>query len=580
MAEDFYAALMMRKALPESVDITTITAPGIYPVDVGNASAPSSHGGVLVVLPPQINPSLTFVDANDHAPWSFVDGEWSSAVRTVNSKRPVNGSVSLDSGDILSQYSQMNSTGGYDLNHVTSAGIQSVISDEVAASELNTGFPVPLAGLLVVLEGVAGVTQFYYVRQSSAIYTRSGKPDAFSADDWTPWAIHYTSENKPTASDTGAIPKDPIGVIKDGDAMASASAPGWWLVSVENPDTVADFPVYPGGSKMYGYGFLFVGHSGNTWLQQYFAHQGQSASRQTWNGDFSAAPWVVGYNTINPPPATDLSGYETIADANARFVTATRFGANMSTAWGSGGGTAPAGCALTGGDFNSDSEYPIYAYLQYCVNGVWINATGGVGSPSHVLAGHYQPVPEAGVTQLLNLRPYQRNNPELPGVQHYIDENGLDWFEAAPALRGTVFIAYSPDDGVIIQIADSSLPDTDAYSLHPDSVNIAGLDSLPDGCSIDGSWFFDGETIYRDITVILPRIYQRNRQRRDNLLAKCISYATAIQFSAARNTARTGDDAAIQALHRVADELRDVDLSAENPAWPEIPDFLNPEKAQ
>lgn len=129
-----------------------------------------------------------------------------------------------------------------------------------------------------------------------------------------------------SAGDIGAIPKDPIGTIGNNGSMASASTPGWWLVGVDNPDTVADFPVYPNNSKLYGYGFMFVARSGNTWLQQYFNHHGVSASRQTWNGDFSAAPWVVDYSTANRPPypvtsvngmtgdvtipAPDLSGYQ------------------------------------------------------------------------------------------------------------------------------------------------------------------------------------------------------------------------------------------------------------------------------
>ncbi|AUV44202.1 MULTISPECIES: hypothetical protein [Citrobacter freundii complex] len=129
------------------------------------------------------------------------------------------------------------------------------------------------------------------------------------------WRIHEanTSINWrvlkiPTAAaDIGAIPKDPIGYIGNNGTMASASAPGWWLVSVENPDKVADFPKYPNGYKLYGYGFMFVARSGDVWLQQYFSHTGASASRQTWNGDMSEqTPWVIDYNTENKPTASDV----------------------------------------------------------------------------------------------------------------------------------------------------------------------------------------------------------------------------------------------------------------------------------
>lgn len=115
-----------------------------------------------------------------------------------------------------------------------------------------------------------------------------------------------------TVADIGAMPRDPIGTIVNNGTMASANSPGWWVVSVANPDTVADFPKYPNGNKLYGYGFMFVARSGDVWLQQYFSHHGVSASRQTWNGDMSErTPWVIDYSTANPPPATDLSAYAT-----------------------------------------------------------------------------------------------------------------------------------------------------------------------------------------------------------------------------------------------------------------------------
>lgn len=129
------------------------------------------------------------------------------------------------------------------------------------------------------------------------------------------WRIHEanTSINWrvlkiPTAAaDIAAIPKDPIGTIGINGRMASADTPGWWLVSVDNAETVADFPKYPNGNRLYSYGFMFVARSGNVWLQQYFSHTGASASRQTWNGDMSEqTPWVIDYNTANKPTASDV----------------------------------------------------------------------------------------------------------------------------------------------------------------------------------------------------------------------------------------------------------------------------------
>ncbi|EBD3761814.1 phage tail protein, partial [Salmonella enterica] len=57
------------------------------------------------------------------------------------------------------------------------------------------------------------------------------------------------------ASDVKAISADAVGEITDNGTMASANTPGWWRVSVPNSDSVADFPTYPDGSKLYSYGY-------------------------------------------------------------------------------------------------------------------------------------------------------------------------------------------------------------------------------------------------------------------------------------------------------------------------------------
>ncbi|PNK97556.1 hypothetical protein CEQ28_008105 [Hafnia alvei] len=199
--------------------------------------------------------------------------------------------------------------------------------------------------------------------------------------------------------------------------------------------------------------------------------------------------------TLGSDGVITLTDYSTF---DSRYVTGTRFGANKTTTWGGQGGTLPAGCAMTGGNFDDDTEYPIYAYLQYCINGTWINATGGVGATNLVSATHYQAAPAGNISQLINLQPYSPVNPEFPLAQYYIDEQGFDWFEAAPKLSGTVFIAFDTVSGVIHQIADSRLPNTDAYSLHPNAMSVVGLDNIPDGCSPDLTWVYDGTQVYQD----------------------------------------------------------------------------------
>lgn len=109
------------------------------------------------------------------------------------------------------------------------------------------------------------------------------------------------------ASDVGAISAGAVGEITDNGTMASANTPGWWRVSVSKPDSVADFPTYPDGSKLYSYGYLFVEKIGEVWFQHYYAHMGANAKRQDWGTvPNTSRPWIVDYNTANKPSANDV----------------------------------------------------------------------------------------------------------------------------------------------------------------------------------------------------------------------------------------------------------------------------------
>ncbi|MBH0697217.1 phage tail protein [Salmonella enterica] len=109
------------------------------------------------------------------------------------------------------------------------------------------------------------------------------------------------------ASDVGAISADAVGEITDNGTMASANTPRWWRVEVSNSDTVADFPTYPDGSKLYSYGYLFVEKIGEVWFQHYYAHMGANAKRQDWGTvPNTSRPWIVDYNTANKPTANDV----------------------------------------------------------------------------------------------------------------------------------------------------------------------------------------------------------------------------------------------------------------------------------
>ncbi|PNK98608.1 hypothetical protein CEQ28_013940 [Hafnia alvei] len=281
--------------------------------------------------------------------------------------------------------------------------------------------------------------------------------------------------------------------------------------------------------------------------------------------------------TLGSDGVITLTDYSTF---DSRYVTGTRFGANKTTTWGGQGGTLPAGCAMTGGNFDDDTEYPIYAYLQYCINGTWINATGGVGATNLVSAIHYQSAPEGDISQLINLQPYTPANPEFPLAQYYIDEQGFDWFEAAQKLVGTVFIAFDTVSGVIHQIADSRLPNVDAYSLDPSFMSVIGLDEVPDGCSCDRTWVYDGTKIYQNSDLLNAKNVSLNNKAYKRRLNVATEHGFSIQScldidAYSTDEARQADSDSLAAIKQYVAKLREtVRLANSQPVlakWPTPP---------
>lgn len=504
------------------------------------------------------------------------------AVGSVNGKRPATGqsNVQLGSSDILSQYSRMNTTGGYDLNYLTSAGIQSVDSDEVAASEANSNFPVPLAGTLVVLEGETGVFQFYYVRDSSEIYTRASGPVTRQvsgeryASNWTQWAIHYTSENKPTATDVDALP------IAGGNLTGKLS----FLFNV--PRESGDCLI--GNGDINSILACAYGYYQDKFDIHFYSDAGEWESNPlsvgrngnvTVSGNLSGGAVFDGgqrvYSPNNPQPI-DLSGYETTLDANARFLQGVRLGGaghvtNNSNVNNSAGG--PAGSVVvaiwSGGNWCAVDYRP----EQYLINGTWYNT--GVSSFTGTVASPVLPDIDTPITLLRNFTPYQKKEDEISlvfrGVRRHarylISEEGYDWYLASKLLAGNVFIAFD-GDGIIRHV------DTDATMFNPDGMSVAGLDELPVGVDIYGAWKFDGEFVYQDPDVIAARIFSSNTVLLSDYTTQAACAVMIIQARAATGLGREGDADRLSMLQNYLaelDNLTEAQLSSVDFVIPELP---------
>ncbi|WP_260280423.1 pyocin knob domain-containing protein [Proteus terrae] len=125
-------------------------------------------------------------------------GNYVTTARKVNNKL-LSGDVTVTSQDIFN--GQAISIGAnQNLNNYKTAGIYFQPANANATTNLN--YPEAMAGTLIVLKN-AGITQLYYVYNTSRIYSRS----QYDKGNFTPWAKEFNSQNKPTAADVGAYSK-------------------------------------------------------------------------------------------------------------------------------------------------------------------------------------------------------------------------------------------------------------------------------------------------------------------------------------------------------------------------------------
>lgn len=122
-------------------------------------------------------------------------------VGAVPSGRKVNGhalsyDVDVLPGDIFKL--SMGIGGNADLNTYTAPGLYYQPANAQASTGKN--YPEPNAGSLEVYKH-AGITQIYRIYNRSRTYIRT-----LYSGVWTPWMKQYDEDNKPTASDVGALP--------------------------------------------------------------------------------------------------------------------------------------------------------------------------------------------------------------------------------------------------------------------------------------------------------------------------------------------------------------------------------------
>ncbi|MGT3827065.1 phage tail-collar fiber domain-containing protein [Enterobacter kobei] len=477
-------------------------------------------------------------DQGEEAQAQACDNIYAVSKSTTVNDHPLSGNINVTPQDIFKLTTGIGDAA--DLNTFTAPGLYYQHANEQAGAGKN--YPEPNAGSLEVYKH-AGITQVYRIYNNSRSYIRT-----LYSGEWSAWTKQYDAANKPSASDTGALPI--TGGTLTGDL------------------TVQD-TIQVGGT---GSGVLNIGDS-------------DSGLRSSKDGqvDLWANSKVMGYwNTtifsftgqIIPTNYENFDKrYYTQSAANAKFVTQLRLGAYKDVSNGSGNlGEEQNGYVATmGGDFGSDNGYYRLRPVQFLINATW-----GTAAFATSLRAEYQSYPaydfdiftgpdDAAPLRIIErLSPY-RNTRTGHIFSHLIDAAGHDWYQVQKQLEGAVFIAFNPESGVI------ELLDHDVSALWPEGLSVAGLDDLPDECRPDGSWFFDGAVVHQDTDIVNSRIYNDNLTRSNALIAQAVSEIVMLQSCVETGRGRPDDEARIQTLRTYLADLRETDLTAAEPGWPALP---------
>ncbi|WFZ22857.1 phage tail protein [Citrobacter portucalensis] len=337
------------------------------------SSATDSESELLAATPKAVKA------ANDNANGRVPSG------RKVNGKA-LTGDINITSQDIFNGQA-IGIDAGQNLNDFKTAGLYFQGMNVNTSSALN--YPENNAGALIVLRS-AGITQIYYVYNSSRIWSRS----QYSNEGWTPWAREYNTQNKPSAADVGALPitggtiTGPLGI-----GVANGNGLGGNSIVLGDSDT---------GFKQEGDGILNV-YANSALVMRFISNIIESLKSLKVNGNCIATGeiqagngsarlatdgnvygtmwggWLRDYlnATFQPKGSFTPAGQAyTKAESNARFIQDIRQSGIMNLNVGSHANTqAPAGGVVIGAIVNGDwdnNEILKYTWLQKNVNGTWL----------------------------------------------------------------------------------------------------------------------------------------------------------------------------------------------------------------
>ena len=339
------------------------------------SSATNSESELLAATPKAVKA------ANDNANGRVPSG------RKVNAKA-LTGDINITSQDIFNEQA-IGIDAGQNLNDFKTAGLYFQGMNVNTSSALN--YPENNAGALIVLRS-AGITQIYYVYNSSRIWSRS----QYSNGGWTPWAREYNTQNKPSAADVGALPITG-GTITGPVGIGTANALGGNSIVFGDNDT---------GFKQEGDGILNV-YANSAHVFRFISsliesmkplkvngnciatgemQAGNGSARMSSDGNIYGSIWGSRWlrdylvATFQPKGNFTPAGQAyTKAESDARYVQNIRVSAPQERKFWDGAGWSSNDSAfatsiwMVGGSSNVGGLY--VRYVQKNINGTWINVT-------------------------------------------------------------------------------------------------------------------------------------------------------------------------------------------------------------
>lgn len=156
-------------------------------------------------------------------------------------------------------------------------------------------------------------------------------------------------------------------------------------------------------------------------------------------------------------------------------------------------------------------------------------------------------------------------------------ENGLCWYAAQQEFSDdTVKIQYD-SDGIIRAVVDKPVPQREnvyaASMLWPYNASVAeiAVEDYPEEVQLDGTWRFDGTTVYQDAGIVSAFALTKNTRQFNRLLRACTDAAFPLQSALALGIITPEQQAMLTELQNYAVTLADTDLTVTPVAWPVPP---------